>query len=122
MGVALLALLDRANGAWDGTTTDLLQAIRPPDKPPHGWPETARALAGRLKRLTPALAAGGVQLDRDRTGHDRTRRLTLRKVPENIVRTVRNGLSADGPGVSDPRSADDADGADGLTRPMSEEA
>jgi len=110
VAVAILSLLDRTGGQWEGTTAELLQAIRPADKFPHGWPETARALAGRLKRLTPALRAASVEVERDRTGHERARRLTLRRAAENNVRTVRNDGEGRNPGLPCGRSADDADG------------
>jgi hypothetical protein len=109
VAVAVLSLLDRTAGQWEGTTGELLQAIRPADRLPHGWPETARALAGRLKRLTPALRAAGVEVERDRTGHDRARRLTLRRVTEKIVRTVRNDAEGRNPGLLCGQPADDAD-------------
>jgi len=112
VAVGVLALLDGLAGLWEGTTAELLDAIRPADKPPRGWPETARALAGRLKRLTPALRAAGVEVERQRTGHDRVRRLTIRRRAENIVRigrTVRNDAEGRNYGVFCGRSADDAD-------------
>ena len=34
---------------------------------------------------------------KSRAGHDRTRRLTLRRGPENIVRTVRNEAESKNP-------------------------
>ncbi len=64
---------------WTGTTADLLAEITPtcPRKEwPHGWPTTARALAGVLRRDAPALRAVGVTV----TWHRRTstgRTLTL---------------------------------------------
>jgi len=111
VGVAILALLDKTAGWWEGTTTELLQAVRPADKFPHGWPETARALTGRLKRLTPALRAANVEVERDRTGHDRARRLTLRRVGQNNVRTVRKDTEDMHPHPPCGQLADDADGS-----------
>jgi hypothetical protein len=110
VAVAVLGLLDKAGGQWGGTTTELLQAIMPGDKFPRGWPESVQGLAGRLKRLTPALRADGVEVERDRAGHNRARRLTLRRTAESIVRTVRNDAEGENPGLPCGRSADDADG------------
>ncbi len=59
---AVLELLQRT-GYWEGTCQQLLNRLVS-DTAPRGWPETARAIAARLKRLSPALRAAGVEVDR----------------------------------------------------------
>ena len=77
-GAALVELV-RARGEWTGTATDLLAALLPggADKPPHGWPRR-NAVKGRLKRLTPALAAQGVAVSWEREGATHERRRLIR--------------------------------------------
>lgn len=74
VGVALLDLLARQNGHWDGNATELLHEIRP-ERPPKGWPKTGRAVSGQLKRLTPALQKLGVTVERDRSATSDRKRL-----------------------------------------------
>lgn len=52
--------LMQTNGCWEGSASELLEKLTPAVKPKH-WPETARSLAGRLKRIRPALLAVGIQ-------------------------------------------------------------
>jgi hypothetical protein len=71
---AVIALVNR--GAWEGTHDELLDALTP-DRPARDWPKTPRGLAGRLKRLAPALRAeAGVVYERGARGQNRT--VTLR--------------------------------------------
>ena len=56
---------EQATGRWTGTAAELLSQLntRYGDKRhPKGWPETARALADALRRLSPALETHGVTL------------------------------------------------------------
>jgi len=52
--------------AWTGTAGELLAQIttrlKDPDRPPRGWPKTARGLGGTLKRTAPALRAIGISV------------------------------------------------------------
>ena len=58
VGEAVVRLMtDRAE--WTGTASDLLSAISP-EIPPKGFPSNARALAGHMKRLRPALMQMGI--------------------------------------------------------------
>lgn len=50
-------------GYWEGTCLQLLNRLAT-DTPPRSWPETARAIAARLKRLSPALRASAVEVER----------------------------------------------------------
>lgn len=45
--------------SWGGTASELLAEITP-EKPPRTWPKAAHTASGRLKRITPALAATGI--------------------------------------------------------------
>ena len=72
---AVCELVDR--GAWEGTHDELLDALTRPDRPGRDWPKTPRGLAGRLKRLAPALRAeAGVVYERGARSQSRT--ITLR--------------------------------------------
>ena len=73
--VRTLAL--RGGQAWMGTASELLEQIAPLDRPPKGWPESGRALSGRLRRMAPSLEQVGVLVRFDRSGHARERRITV---------------------------------------------
>jgi hypothetical protein len=79
-GSALVDFL-RARETWEGTATDLLRSMLPEgdEKLPHGWPKR-NGVKGRLKRLTPALAAQGVTVTWEREGSTRERRRLIRLV------------------------------------------
>jgi hypothetical protein len=63
---------------WSGTASALLKEITP-DKPPKGWPESARGLAGVLRRAATALRTVGVDVTFGRQpGGRRQRTITLR--------------------------------------------
>jgi hypothetical protein len=74
---ALKRLLAREHGSWYGTAGDLLrdlQSVAPEHR--YGWPPTPRGLAGRLRRLAPALQSVGVLVTFPEP-EDKTRRYTL---------------------------------------------
>ena len=50
-----------AQGTWEGTAGELLAELAG-RKPPADWPKTPRAVAGKLKRLTPALVLVGIAI------------------------------------------------------------
>lgn len=80
-------------GSWAGTATELLEALgrRVGDaaKGQRGWPRSARALSGILRRLAPNLRALGVEIVLDlREPGDRRRRL----VRINAARTSQVSL------------------------------
>ena len=70
------AVLAFANlkGSWKGTASDLLELLTPapPEKPPKGWPSTARALGGHLRRIARALASQGIDVTFARSEGART--------------------------------------------------
>jgi hypothetical protein len=80
-GVALVEFV-RSQGEWHGTATELLVALLPEgrDRPPRDWPQR-NGVKGRLKRLTPALRAEGVEVswDRERSTHHRRRLIHLER-------------------------------------------
>lgn len=71
---AVCALVERH--PWQGTHDELLAAITR-ERPDPSWPRTARGLAGRLKRLAPALRdQAGLVIDHET--RSRRRLITLR--------------------------------------------
>ncbi|MFN0134988.1 MAG: hypothetical protein ACKVS9_02605, partial [Phycisphaerae bacterium] len=68
---------------WDSTPSDLLRALAPfkPEAVDRHWPGSAAKLSGALKRLAPVLGAVGIETQHSRrSGGNRERRITLRKV------------------------------------------
>jgi hypothetical protein len=60
VSLAIIALVD-AEGGFTGSAGELLAKLTPcAGTKPRGWPENARALAGRIRRLIPALEAIGI--------------------------------------------------------------
>ncbi len=64
----------KTKGTWTGNAAALLEATTPPIQP-KGWPQSPKALAGRITRCLPALRANGV--DRE-SGPRRTFILTYK--------------------------------------------
>ena len=71
----VIVVRDRVKTPWSGTATGLLQLLTPP-APAADWPDTPRALAGRLSRAAPVLRQLGWKVERDRAAAQRTWRLT----------------------------------------------
>jgi hypothetical protein len=131
VGLAVLDLV-RRDGEWTGTAAELLAAIAP-ERPPRDWPPTPRALAARLRRLTPALAAAGCRIDFRRAGDRANRRvIELARTQTDDVRTqtddvrtqtddVRTQTDWNRPRKNRGNSAfsDDADGSDAKFRAIS---
>jgi len=84
------AIRDRVHkwGPFDGTAKELLEwAEKPLDtwqaitdfRTPRGWPKTPRGASGALARVTPALIAAGISVDRYRASdRNKTRRISIR--------------------------------------------
>ncbi len=110
LGASILRLADTG---FAGTATELWDRITEhPEHPPKGWPRDAKSLSNRLRRLAQDMLAVGVRIDFDRgTDRERTRLITLSRLPENIVRNVQN-VRDGADGVLFGGSADDADDAD----------
>jgi hypothetical protein len=64
---ALIALVDKA-GRWEGTASELLDALDAPERLPKTWPKGTAQASGRVKRLAPALRTIGVEVDDSRRG------------------------------------------------------
>lgn len=104
IGAAVIAWMgDRAT--WNGTATELLEAITP-ERRPKDWPTTPRGLSGALRRVAQPLQAAGVRVTFSKAGHDRRRMVGLERLVEQPSASSADGLrSVD--------SADDPDRADG---------
>lgn len=112
-------------GAWSGTASELLKVLngRVDDdirRSRYEWPQNARALSGRLRRVAPALRAAGIETNGGRNpDRNRTRMIKL-EVVKTSVQTVRNAPEHTG----DPgRGAlpDALDGADASPQDMPSE-
>ena len=75
-----------ARTEWSGTATELLgvltAVIGEAQRKVKTWPDSARALAGRLRRAAPFLRKVGVSITFDRSGKARTRTIEIRLAPE----------------------------------------
>jgi hypothetical protein len=76
-GLAVVELVRTAGGEWSGEAGDLLERLSP-ERPPRGWPTTPRGVRAALERLRVPLRAAGVELEVERAGHDRRRKLHLK--------------------------------------------
>jgi hypothetical protein len=73
---------------WFGTASDLLGALASipaaRDSKSKAWPDSPRALAGRLRRAATVLRKAGIEIRFDREGHARTRVIRITKAPESL--------------------------------------
>jgi hypothetical protein len=73
---------------WTGTATELLNVLAGTsselDRKSKAWPDSPRALAGRLRRAATFLREAGIQVSFDREGHARTRVIRIAKEPESV--------------------------------------
>ena len=93
--------------SWVGTAAELLAALPSGQHPPRGWPATARALAGRLKRVAPALRhVGIVHTPPAEADKSRTHRLEKGRIqPPQPPEPPKNGVSTAPAGIFDGRYA-----------------
>ena len=72
-----------SRSAWTGTASALLRCLEqitePSDRRGSGWPTTARALSGRLRRAATPLRKLGIEIAFERHGHARTRTIAIVK-------------------------------------------
>ena len=72
---AVKKLLDQSGGSWEGTASELLEALEEQIdervKKTKSWPGTPRALSGRLKRSATFLRQAGIEVEFVRTKHAR---------------------------------------------------
>jgi len=114
VAVAIARMVESC-GLWSGTAGELLTTLGPPQPVPKDWPGSPRAMAGRLRRIAPALRAVGIELDYDRAQtRDRSRIYTIRQVVQPIVQTVQQ--------CPDEKCAGVADGLDGSIPKSSEDS
>jgi hypothetical protein len=82
---AVRAILSDVPAGWEGTASQLLDAVNnrvsAEVKNERGWPRDAARISTRLKRVTPALRRVGVEVETVREGHDRTRKIVIRRLP-----------------------------------------
>lgn len=72
---ALAALLKRSKGRFEGTATELLDALSMgQDTRPKGWPRSAKTLSGILQRLAPNLRADGYGIEKEHFGSGNAKR------------------------------------------------
>jgi len=76
---AVRTLIDKEH-EWTGTAAGLLELLTPADNIPKTFPRTARAVAGHLRRVAPALRKSGIQISFERENKARTIRMTGRPV------------------------------------------
>lgn len=66
---------------WKGTASDLDNYLRAMtgilDVTPQGWPSDPSRLATRLRQLAPSLTKVGIEVDFTKSGHNRTRLITI---------------------------------------------
>jgi hypothetical protein len=106
-----------AEVGFSGTAGELLQRLADyadeEQRRQRGWPKSASALSGRLRRLAPNLRAVGVEVEFQQTGGRGSRRLVvIRMGTENADAAD----AADANGVVEPNraSASDGDGVAGV--------
>ena len=83
VGQAIRALVE-ARGSWEGTATDLRQALAEHvEDPDRALPKSPRTLASHLRRLAPALRVVGVDVQEARTNRARLIRLAYHPKAEH---------------------------------------
>lgn len=60
---ALSQFLPTIGGVFEGTAAQLRAELPTPNPMPKSWPQNAKAIAARLRRLAPALRATGFKID-----------------------------------------------------------
>jgi hypothetical protein len=70
---------------WTGTASDLLGALacHGVDRQVRTWPDSPRALAGRLRRAATFLRKIGIEIGFDRKGRDRSRTIHITTTPND---------------------------------------
>ena len=119
--VAMLGGIKKSgDDMWSGTAQGLLETLngRRADgaRPPKGWPETPRAMSGRLTRAAPLLRGVGIELIRYR-GKDSARQRMIRlNWHQDANDRPDSPDGADRPDES-PHDAWTSDGMDGPAHP-----
>src|SRR5262249_25970792 len=68
--LALIRFLEKNNGSWEGSATELLDELHKeaPLPLPNGWPKAAHTLSRRLGETAEHLRAHGIELEKLRDG------------------------------------------------------
>ncbi|MBI1335514.1 MAG: hypothetical protein GC164_00975 [Phycisphaera sp.] len=112
-GSAIVRMIDEC-GSWHGTAGELLTALTPVNgKPPHGWPASARAMSGQLKRLIPALKSVGVEVGIPDTRSAGGRVMTIERGPNRPSQPSQQSFDHENTGFSSDGSGDGSDGTPG---------
>ncbi|QXE35887.1 ATP-binding protein [Streptomyces sp. GMY02] len=82
-GSALVAFLD-THGAFQGTASQLMDVIPPPDGYHPQWPKDATRASGRLKRIAPLLRSIGIAYDDTQRTPDRARQRLITLTPSEM--------------------------------------
>lgn len=86
VGSAVRSLM-ASRTVWTGTASDLLGALSEvvgeTGRQAKTWPQTARALSGRLRRAATFLRKVGIDISFAKEGRDRTRTIRIFHLPEN---------------------------------------
>ncbi len=112
---AIVSVVEDAGGCWRGTATELLAAVAEhvdeATRRGKTWPQTPRALAGRLRRMAPDLRRGaGIDAEFLQTGHERARTIIMQRIgadnrphrPHRPQALSANGFAADGAAEAKP--------------------
>lgn len=100
-----------AAGDWEGTATDLLQALTSSLgylKPPRGWPSTPHGLSNAIRRLAPNLRAAGLEVSFRRAARKRIIRLERVAISASPASPVSSTPFTNGTTESDANDAGDA--------------
>lgn len=112
---ALMKLLDNFGGSWQGTATELHEAlgrlVSDKMQKSRTWPKSGRGTSASLKRISPNLRVIGVDVEWNRTESERTIRLNLKTCVRGVFASL---SSSDTAKIADANDANDAN--DGKTQ------
>lgn len=111
----IVSVVEAAGGSWQGTATELLAAVAEhvdeATRRGKAWPQSPRALAGKLRRMAPDLRRGaGIDVEFVQVGHERARTIVMQKIgadnrphrPHRPQALSDNGFGADGSADAKP--------------------
>ncbi len=119
----LAALLSAEGGRWEGTATELLNALETAHtdektRARREWPTSTRKLSGDLRRLAPNLRRAGLEVTFDKEpGGQRRRIIRLEQTCETPSRPSRASQGPEIAGETPGRWRDGAGWCDGRDRP-----
>ena len=97
----LLKLAEQSSGGWMGSATELLKTLDEQEglekggkRRYEGWPRSPESLAKGLRRLAPVLSDLGLEIYQPpRSGKERKRIWSIKKIEEATVLTVRQAVN-----------------------------